>query len=200
MTIVIVVAALIVVGLIPVGIVQAQRETRRERAVWARFAAEHGAAHLLPSGWASGENERIEMKLGGVLVTMETYTRSRGDRRRSLTRWFACCVQPGAPVWKVYREGVMSGIAKSLGSQDVVLCTDPEFDEHFMVKCDNPSTVRGAWTADSMRHMLASFGNGLAQSDGETVELFEGGRLEDFARMQAGFEVVAALAAHREAR
>lgn len=187
-------AAGVVVGIIVFAIVDGVKRGRRERAVRVRLAKQCGGEFRLPSSWASGERERIEVRVGAVLVTMEWYTISHGKRRHRQTRWFARFAGPNAPVFKVYREGALSSVGKALGTQDVVLGTDHEFDAHFMVKCDDPEAVRAVWTPASMQLMVTRFLPNFAQADGEIVEVIVGGHVEDAARMQAGFDLVAALA------
>jgi len=171
----------------------ARRARARRRQVWADVAAELGGVHVVPSGPFSKERERIEIPHRGGTVTIDTYSTGAGSSR---VQWTRCAGRFGdgpGPRLKLYREGVLSAIGKALGTQDVVLGTDPAFDEQFVIKCDEPALVRRLWTAPARESMSLRFHRARVESNGDTIELIEAGLYDDAGRLRGAFELITLL-------
>lgn len=161
---------------------------------WAAFAAAHGGVHRPPAGWLRKTNEMIELQVGRVPVTVEALPPGSSDNEGRATRWSARFLYRYAPTCRVFRESALTAAMKALGSPDVVLGIDPDFDAAFVVTSDSPALVRQMWTPAAVGQMVTSFSLSRVNADGRYVELVRAGVLVNHAVMKAGFELVASLA------
>lgn len=182
-----------VITLVVLLVMYTHRKLEERRAVWRQVAVARGGRHILPSGFWRRQNERIELRLGDVPLVVDTYS-TGGKNQVHYTRVRA--VVRGIPGcrFKVYREGVFSSLGKALGTQDVVLGSDRGFDDHFMVKADEPALVRRVFEAPAMRAMHAGFPAATLSCDGREIALVEVGVWDNAARIEAGIDLVGALA------
>ena len=110
--------------------------------VWYRLAAELGARYV--SG-GFGRSDRVEAASGGWTIILETYY--SGADKRTYTRLRAEYVSLDGFRFTVYRRGLFTEVAKSLGMQDVEV-GDPYFDEAFIIQGNNPGKLKQLFAND----------------------------------------------------
>ncbi|MCA9665093.1 MAG: hypothetical protein KC503_05875 [Myxococcales bacterium] len=176
-------------------LVWAHKREKQRLAVWRGIAEARGGEFLEPSGSIfKRKPHRIEVDVGEARVLCDTYVVSTGKSSTTYTRFRAHFPLPAGPVFKVYREGVLSKLGKALGTQDVELGGDPDFDRVFMVKCNNPDATRIAWSPEAKQLMLVNFQDCHISSDGDEITLYGLGSWVDGSRIDAGIELVASIA------
>ena len=170
-----------------------RRGTLRRQAVWAKVAAERGGVHSIPKWWTSGK-ERIEVVVKGASVVLDTYEESNGNSSVSYSRCVASSIVGTLPTFRIYREGSLSSFGKMLGTQDVTLGGDIQFDNHFMVKTDDAAGAREMWTHSSKVRMRHRFSKAKIESDGRRIKLVETGKYKDASKLNAALDLVSQLA------
>jgi hypothetical protein len=191
----VIVVGVILGGGLAVGLTWWEHHQKKERlAVWRQVALSRRGQLLEPSGGVfSRKPHRIEVDVGPARVLCDTYTDSSGST--AYTRVRAHFALPAGPVFKVYREGVLSSLGKAVGTQDVMLGTDPAFDRIFMVKCDEPATMRYLWTSQAQQIMVRNFQACRVTSDGQVVKLVGKGAWQDRRQLDQALDLVGDLAA-----
>ncbi len=186
-------SAILCVGLVGLLVWGMQRDKARQE-IWRRFAESRGGRfHAVESLFAT-RSASMELEHRGVPVLVDTYVVSHGKSSTTYTRARASVALGAGPVFSVYREGLLASFGKALGTQDVELGGDAQFDTTFMVKCDEPDAVRRVWTLSLRGSMLRSLEHARASSDGTTVTLVVVGAEENTSTLGALVEVTAALA------
>lgn len=122
--------------------------------VWRRLAEEIDADFIDGGFW---KGSKVEAHVGPWTVTLDTYTVSGGDPSTpsscTYTRMRAPYVNPEGFRFTIYRQGLLSGLGKLLGMQDIEV-GDPEFDEAFIVQGTNESRVRELFAVPKLRALV----------------------------------------------
>ncbi len=118
--------------------------------VWRQLAARIGASYTDGGFWRGG---KVEAKVKGWTVTLDTFAVSTGKSTATFTRMRAPYVNPDGFRFKIYRKSAFSGIAKRLGMQDVEV-GDPAFDDAFIVRGSDESRLRSLLADDTIRDLL----------------------------------------------
>jgi len=106
--------------------------------IWGQLAADIGATYQEGGFW---REDVLRYSSGQWVVTLDTYTVSTGKSSTTYTRMRAPFVNRDGLYFKVYRSGVLTGIGKALGMQDITV-GNPIFDEAFVVKGNNEERIR----------------------------------------------------------
>ncbi|HKG21047.1 MAG TPA: DUF3137 domain-containing protein, partial [Blastocatellia bacterium] len=85
--------------------------------VWRRVSSEIGA-EFIKGGFFKGVN-RVEARVKGWDITLDTYTVSTGKSTVTFTRMRAPFVNRDGFSFTIYRKSIFSGLGKLLGMQDV---------------------------------------------------------------------------------
>lgn len=94
---------------------------------------EHGLQIINPQ--AGGTDLKLAGSINGKEIEIGTIVQGSGKHRSYLTYARFSCQNPQNREFKIYREGILSKLGKSLGGQDIQI-GDPEFDKTFIVKGD----------------------------------------------------------------
>ncbi len=183
------------IGAIGGILVYAARKTRELEAIWRTFAeARGGSFRPAEGGFLSSRSASIEVPVSGVPVLLDSFIVSTGKSSTTYTRARASFALGEGPVFRVYREGLLSSFGKALGTQDVELGGHARFDRTFMVKCDAPEAVRKLWTMPLRERMCSALEHATASSDGTVVTTTVVGAVEDPAQLGALAELTGGLA------
>lgn len=180
-----------VIGLFIALIVYAQKKENERRAIW-RTLAQHLGGHYLEQRGSSPC--AIALERNDALAYLDTYVVRSNKSSHPYTRCRASFVLPAGPVFRVYREGVFSSLGKALGTQDVTLGIDRAFDDHFMVKADDPGAAQVAMTPTAQGLMRTMHSTSWLQADGSQVTLTWSGHERNPHKMQAAMEIVLEVA------
>ncbi|MDE2943321.1 MAG: HEAT repeat domain-containing protein [Gemmatimonadota bacterium] len=106
--------------------------------VWRQLADEvdgqfHEAGFLNPFA--------VQSRTGDWIITLDTYTSGDGKTNQTFTRVRAPYFNPEGFRFEIYRAGLLSGLGKAMGLQDIEV-GHPRFDRDFVIKGDAPRRVR----------------------------------------------------------
>lgn len=110
--------------------------SRRE--VWRRLAGEVGGQ--FHDGGFFGQSA-VQARTGDWIITLDTYTEGDGKTNRTYTRIRAPFFNPEGFRFEIYRTGLLSGLGKAMGMQDIEV-GHPRFDRDFVVKGNSTRRVR----------------------------------------------------------
>jgi hypothetical protein len=99
-----------------------------------------------------GRSMRIDAVVEGVEVEVDTYVEASHDNSKTYTRVAARAEAPFGMTLRIFEEGLLSGLGKMLGMQDVVVGHGP-FDQRFVVKASDEDLAR-AWLVRSVTSPL----------------------------------------------
>jgi hypothetical protein len=167
-----------------------RRESERIE-TWKQLAVDRGGVFIDKRGWASSRG--IEVQSGNACAFIDTYTVSTGKSSTTYTRGRVRYPIVGGPVYRVYREGVLSAIGKALGAQDVALGIDPVFDDLFIVKCDRPEVVRKVWSPRCQQLMRTALQDCRIESDGKEIKVVALGAWRERHRLEAMLDLLLEL-------
>lgn len=171
------------------------RKTQAREAIWRTFAETRGGTfHASRGGLLSARAASIEVPAAGVPVLLDTFVVSTGKSSTMYTRARASFAIGDGPVFRVYREGLLSSVGKALGTQDVELGGHARFDATFMVKCDAPEAVRRLWTMPLRDATCSSLEHATVSSDGTIVTTTVLGAVDDAAGLGALADLTGGLA------
>ena len=83
----------------------------------------------------------VQARTGDWIITLDTYTSGDGKTNRTFTRIRAPYFNPEGFRFEVYRAGLLSGLGKAIGLQDIEV-GHPRFDRDFVIKGDAPRRLR----------------------------------------------------------
>lgn len=124
---------------------------------WRQFSEETGAQFIDGGFW---KPSKVQAQAGPWTITLDTYTISMGaytessGKKSTHTRIRAPFVNPDGFRFNVYRKGVLSGLGKLLGMQDIEI-GDMEFDDAFVVQGNDEDRVRSFFADPEIRRMIA---------------------------------------------
>jgi hypothetical protein len=118
--------------------------------VWRKLCEEIGA-ELVDGGFWKGKKVHVHAK--PWTITLDTYTESSGETQVTYTRIRAPYINPEGFRFTIYRKGVLSGLGKLLGMQDIEV-GDPEFDEAFIIQGTDEFKVMNLFAEVKLRQMI----------------------------------------------
>jgi hypothetical protein len=118
--------------------------------VWRRLADQIGADFVDGGFW---KGDKVQAQVGPWTITLDTYTVSTGHSHMTYTRMRAPYVNPEGFRFTVYRKGLLTGLGKLLGMQDIEI-GDSEFDEAFVIKGTDESRVRDLFGDRTVRTLV----------------------------------------------
>lgn len=177
----IVIAPLFVVIFIVV-MVAAISQNKKNIAIWAQFAQDHGLVHMEGSWGSVGT---ISGTYEGYEIQISTFSRGSGKNRRTYTRIETSIRPTLISGLHIYRETpVFSSIGKFFGGQDIQT-GDQHFDDVFIIKATDERAALELLSAP-VRGALLDY-NGLAGEFDLTADRLSyvtHGTLTDTARME----------------
>lgn len=171
-----------------------QQDERRAR-VWRALAERRGGrCNESSRGFvATSPPVSIDVRVAHAEVRLDVVRESNGNTTIDVTRARARFVIGAGPAFEVTQAGLLSGVARNLGVQDLDL-GNASFRYHFTVKGDDLDGTKAAWTGPIQRTLAERFPSATVWSDGTLVRLTLAGALEDPARLNGVLDVVSALA------
>lgn len=118
--------------------------------IWGQLAKEIGATHVPDTFWNRG---KVTARHEQWTITPDTYTVSTGKSSTTYTRMRAPYVNPDGFRFGIYRKGILSGLGKWLGMQDVEVGQQP-FDEEFIIQGTDETKVRALFANEHIRQLL----------------------------------------------
>ena len=120
--------------------------------IWRQLSDQIDGRYV-PGGFWKGD--KVQASHGEWTVTLDSYTVSTGKVVMVFTRMRAPYVNPEGFRFTVYRRGVLSGIGKWFGMQDVEVGHEP-FDTDFIVKGTSEERLRQLLSSPRLRELLAA--------------------------------------------
>lgn len=117
--------------------------------IWESLASQIGAEYR-GDFW---KGDKVTAKIGEWSVVLDTYTVSTGKSSITYTRIRAPYVNPNGFKFTIYKKGLLSGIGKLFGMQDIEIgyC---EFDDSFIIKSNDEYNVRNLFSDENLRQMI----------------------------------------------
>ena len=109
--------------------------------IWSQIAADVGGEYVNDGFWKSGV---LRYQHGEWECLLDTYTVSSGNNQHTTyTRMRAPFVNKDGLYFKIYREGLFSGMGRFFGMQDLTI-GDSYFDDNFVIKGNDHETLPAA--------------------------------------------------------
>lgn len=137
-----VLAAIVVIGII--GSLLGRRNQ-----VWEQFAQEIGG-DFIKSFWG---RDKVVARMKEGTLTLDSYWVGSEHGGRTYTRMTASYGNPEGFGFTLYRRGLLSGLGKLLGMQDIEI-GDPEFDRDFIIKGDDATKIRALLAHSRIRPLI----------------------------------------------
>jgi hypothetical protein len=118
--------------------------------IWGQLSEQIGAQFVGGGRWRGG---KVVAQVKEWTVTLDTYTVNTGKSSTTFTRMRAPYVNADGFRFKVYRKGLFSGLAKTLGMQDVEV-GEPGFDRDFIIKGSDESRLRALFAEPKVRNLI----------------------------------------------
>ena len=83
----------------------------------------------------------VQTRTGDWIITLDTYTSGDGKTNQTFTRLRAPYFNPEGFRFEIYRAGLLSGLGKAMGLQDIEV-GHPRFDRDFVIKGNAPRRLR----------------------------------------------------------
>lgn len=120
--------------------------------VWRQLSAEIGG-QMTAGTWKT--SAKVTIKVGEWTVTLDEYSVSNGKTTVTFTRFRAPYVNKDGFRFRMTRKNIFSGLAEWLGAKDI-LVGFPEFDEAFVLKSNQPDTLKRFCASPAIRSRLAA--------------------------------------------
>ena len=166
------------------------KKDKARKARWEEIAEKRGGSCYNLQGVKSAHTWGMDVEVGEARVFLDVYTVDKTTYTRARARYPLAV----GPKYRVYKEGLMSSFGKALGTQDVYLGVDHDFDDLFMVKCDEPEIMKQVWTTEAMELMRVFFDNCRVDSDEGMVKLMGFGAWTDEHKINTALDLVGILA------
>lgn len=118
--------------------------------VWHQLAAEINADFVDKGFWGGS---RVEAHVDNWIIVLDTYTVSSGKSSTTYTRMRAPFVNTKDFYFKIYRNGVFSGLGKFLGMEDINVGYE-DFDDEFIIQGNNAEMVRTLFSNERIRKLI----------------------------------------------
>lgn len=99
------------------------------------------------------KDSKVEVRTGEWTVTLDTFIVPAGNVMIPYTRMRAPFVNRDGFRFKVYRKGMLSGLGRMFGMQDIEV-GEPRFDDAFIVKGNDEAKVRSFFADAAIREAL----------------------------------------------
>jgi len=120
--------------------------------VWRQLSREIGAEFVDGGFW---KGKKVVARVEDWTITLDTYTQSSGKHSTTYTRMRAPFANKDGLRFTIYRRGLLSGLGKALGMQDIeVGC--PEFDRDFIIKGNDQAKIRALFANEQIRELIQS--------------------------------------------
>lgn len=120
--------------------------------VWRQFSQEIGAEFVDGGFW---KGKKVVARVEDWTITLDTYTQSSGKHSTTYTRMRAPFANKDGLRFTIYRKGLLSGLGKMLGMQDIEVGY-PEFDRDFIIKGNDESKVKALFANARIRELIES--------------------------------------------
>jgi hypothetical protein len=131
------------------GLRQLFGPSRRE--IWRQLSAEIDAQYVDGGLW---KGDKVQATHGEWTVTLDQYVVSNGKTAVAYTRMRAPYVNPSGFRFTIYRRGLLSGVGKWFGMQDIEV-GDARFDDEFIIKGTDEPHVRALFSSPRLRELIA---------------------------------------------
>lgn len=118
--------------------------------VWKELADTIGAEFVAGGFW---KGNKVLAHVGPWTLTLDTYVESSGESAVTYTRMRAPYVNADGFRFTVHRKGLFGGIGKLLGVQNIEV-GDAEFDEAFVVRCNDETRVQPLLADPKLRALI----------------------------------------------
>ena len=118
--------------------------------IWSNLCYEIGGEYIDGGFW---KGDKVEAKAGQWTIVLDTYTVSTGKTSTTYTRMRAPFVNADDFYFKIYREGVFSGLGTLLGMQDINIGYE-DFDSNFVIKSNDEEKVAQLLSKDEIRRLI----------------------------------------------
>ncbi len=172
-----VVIVAVVVGMVLVG--------RKQGAAWQEFASAVGGQFVKGRLFKSS---CVQVMVGGVAVTLDTYSVPSGDSNTTYTRFRAVFDNRNQLELNVRRKGLIGRIDKVLGMLDIDV-VDPEFGNSFIVQGKPEPEVQRVLSGISIRQMLMVEKSVHLWAKGDALRLEVMGVVRDPERLKNLFQL-----------
>jgi hypothetical protein len=132
----------------------------------------------------------VVTKLDGVRASVQQWD----IKNAVVCEWRAEVTHDAMPRFRVFKEGIGASLGKAFGLQDVDIGANERFNQHYIVRSEQPGMMRAIWSRRSMDAMLKRFPKGSVESDQREIVLKV---IEDITRpevFEVGLRLVARLA------
>lgn len=125
---------------------------RNKDEVWQQLCREIGADFIDGGIW---KGDKVQAHVKGWTITLDsnTETAGRGGSGVGYTRMRAPYLNRDGFRFKIYREGLLSGVAKKFGMQDVEVGV-PEFDDEFIIQANDEDKIRKLCANSTIRKLI----------------------------------------------
>lgn len=121
-----------------------------KKEIWQQLAEEIRADYVNNGFWSG---DRVEAHVDNWVVVLDTYTVSTGKSAITYTRMRAPFVNLDNFYFKIYRNGIFSGLGKVLGMEDINIGYE-EFDDDFIIKSNSEEKVKQLFSNASIRSLI----------------------------------------------
>ena len=120
--------------------------------VWRQLSAEMGAEFVGGGFW---QGDKVQARVKEWVITLDTHTVSADENTVTYTRMRAPYVNRDGFRFKIYRRGLLSGLGKRLGMQDIEVGF-PDFDHDFIIQGNDEGKVRQLFDDPAVRALVQS--------------------------------------------
>lgn len=121
-----------------------------KKEIWSQLAEEIKANYIDNGIW---KGDRVEARVDNWSIALDTYVVSTGKASITYTRMRAPFVNRDSFYFKIYRNGIFSGLGKLLGMQDINVGYD-SFDEEFIIKGTSEEKVKRLFSNERIRALI----------------------------------------------
>ena len=149
----------------------------------------------------------VQARTGDWIITLDTFTQGDGKTNQTFTRVRAPYFNPDGFRFQIYRAGLLSGLGKAMGLQDIEV-GHPRFDRDFVIKGNAPRRLRRLLDHEDIRrgietqrkiHLSVKGHDGWFGKfpDGvDELHFRAHGTIKDLAQLRTLFEVFGAILRH----
>ncbi|QAT39873.1 hypothetical protein [Clostridium sp. JN-9] len=121
-----------------------------KKEIWQQLAEEIQDDYVNNGFWSG---DRAEAHVYNWIVVLDTYTTSTGKSSITYTRMRAPFVNLDNFYFKIYKAGILSGLGKALGMEDINI-GHKEFDDNFVIKSNNEEKVKQLFSNAGIRSLI----------------------------------------------
>jgi hypothetical protein len=168
--------------------------------VWRQLSQQTGAEFVPGDSW-KWKSSQVQAHVGPWTITLDKKTVAAGRQVATFTRIRAPYVNPDGFRFTIYRKGILSYVAKLLGTKYIKI-GDTNFDDAFVIKSNNEFKVRDLFASPALRALIQAqewIHLEVKDDDGESPTRFpegvdelyfeQGGVIMDIARLEGLFDL-----------